>query len=213
MSLKMHIQQYDMRFELLGSNTSRKAAAGYFYLILGFIFKDFFQNLDDVLLAVYHEQHPRATGHQLVERHAVMLHEPDQLIQRNPPILAARNPDSRSKRPRIEPFAHGTRRDVTNLRHFTRGQYIFQFVCSLHVHFLPDANTSSVQAYISSPISLHSPVRRPWCIPLPLLISTSRLSPLLRMRSFCRPGSVMLIISDTIGHPRLAPASIRKCWK
>src|ERR1039457_2747048 len=63
-----------------------------------------------------------------------MLHEADQLVQRNPSILAAGDSVS-IQRPRVEPFAHGSRGDVANLRNLTGRQNILQLRCCVHSIF------------------------------------------------------------------------------
>ena len=95
--------------EFFGGNAGGESASarGNLDVILGFVFQNFFQHFNDVLFAV-DDQDSCAPGHEAVERHAVVLHESDQLIQRDSPVLAAGDAIA-VQRTGVEPFAHAVR--------------------------------------------------------------------------------------------------------
>ena len=85
---QVHVQQDDVGAELLGGDAGGEPALGDLDLVLGLVLEDLLEHLDDVLLAV-DDQDAGAAGHQPVERHPVMLHEPDELVERDAAVLAA----------------------------------------------------------------------------------------------------------------------------
>jgi hypothetical protein len=59
-----------------------------------------------------------------------MLHETDELIERNPAVFAAGD-SVPVQRAAVEPFTDGSGSDVTDFCHLAGGQYVFD-LCSAH---------------------------------------------------------------------------------
>ena len=72
--------------EFFGRQSSGKSTLGHFHFILGFVFENFLEHLDDILLVIDDED-ARLPGHQSVERHSVLLHETDELVERDAPVF------------------------------------------------------------------------------------------------------------------------------
>ena len=119
-----------MRAELLGGDAGGEAALGDLDFVLGLVLEDLLEHLDDVLLVV-DDQDARAAGHQPVERHAVLLHEADELVERDPAVLAAGDAVA-VQGAGVEPLADGPRGDVADLGDLAGRQDVFHLGGSAH---------------------------------------------------------------------------------
>jgi hypothetical protein len=119
----MHVQEDDVRAEFFRADAGGESAFADLDFVLRFVFEDLLEDLDDVLLVIDDEDARRA-GHEAVQRHAVLLHETDQLIQRDAAVLAAGDAIP-VQGAGIEPLADGSRCDAADLRDFAGGQNIF----------------------------------------------------------------------------------------
>ena len=68
-----------------------------------------------------------AAGHQAVERHAVLLHEADELVERDAAVLAAGDAVA-VQGAGVEPLADGSRGDVADLGDFAGRQDVFHLL-------------------------------------------------------------------------------------
>src|SRR5690606_1333327 len=102
-----------------------ESALGNLDFVLGLIFEDLFEDLDDVLLVI-DDHDAGAAGEQVVQRHAMQLHESDELVERDPPVFAARDAIP-VQGARVEPFADGPWRDIADLGYLTGGENVFHF--------------------------------------------------------------------------------------
>ena len=161
--------QDDVRAELIGGDAGGEPALGDLDFVLRLVFENFLEHFDDVLFVIDDED-ARLSGHQTVQRHAVLLHEADELVQRNAAVLRAGNSVA-VQRAGVEPLADGSRGDVADLGDFAGREDIFHLGCGAHGIF-------SRQCYPT--------IQNVGLWLLTGLISTNRLLALVRPRSFCR---------------------------
>ena len=80
---------------------------------------------------VVHDEDAGCPGHQAVERHAVVLHEADELIERDAAVLRAGDAVA-VQRAGIEPLGNGSGRDAANLGDLAGGKDVFHFRGGTH---------------------------------------------------------------------------------
>src|SRR5688500_7736922 len=122
---QVHLEEDNVRAELLGGDAGREAALGDLDLVLGLVLEDLLEHLDDVLLVV-NDHDARLPGHQPVEGHAVLLHEADELVERDAAVLAAGDAVA-VQRAAVEPLADSSRRDVADLGDLAGREDVFDF--------------------------------------------------------------------------------------
>ena len=79
----------------------------------------------------FDDQHPGGSGHQAIQRDAVLLHEFDQAALRDPPVFGTGDSVSLDVT-LVEPFAHRACRDIADLGNFAGGQNFFLFLKIAH---------------------------------------------------------------------------------
>jgi len=122
---EVHIEEHDVRAEAFGDEAGFEAAFSDLDLVLGLVFEDFFEDFDDVLFVVDDEDSCSA-GHEPVEGHVMLFHEPDELVEGDTAVLGAGDAVS-AEGARVEPFADGPGGDGTDFCYLAGGQDIFHF--------------------------------------------------------------------------------------
>ena len=119
----MNIKQHDVRPETFALHTGFKGAGRRMDFVVGLLGENLGEGVDDILITI-HDQDAGAPTHEPVHRDAVTLHELDEIADGYAPVLGtgyAIPPQLAG----IEPFAHGSRRDIADFRYLSGSQYIF----------------------------------------------------------------------------------------
>ena len=120
---EVHVHEEDVGSELFAFGTGGKGAVCDADFVVGLLDEDLFEDVEDFGFGIDDEDAGLA-GLQAVEGDVVLLHEPDQRVERDATVLGAGDAVT-AELPGVEPLADGAGCDVTDFCDLTGGEDVF----------------------------------------------------------------------------------------